>query len=314
MSSVVKSLPEGKDADAIRRYTWADVNSLQSLLLSSLQTSASRDEKVRTFANTFDNAMRKRGLVLGENTSISPTLAAVSGLQKKSIAPSSSASLRVVASSSSSSSSSSSNKIPSVTQEINILKAKSNEELANTAAGALKTTASGLVSVTTNVLSASNSFFKSKEGAESQKAAALSVNAVRGVGSSFSRALDAANKAWQTNFGNDDVAVQSTDEYLARVVKGFQGVINDKDLKQAISDIGSNAQKSTKEASLAASLLTNNVSGELSASEKWSNSLSEMRSGLNTLLGVFVVAGGRVAGEVKQSKMLPGSGPNDKSK
>ena len=69
-AEALNSLPKSVDAATIRAYSWDEIEKLQRKLLNSIKESENVNEKIEIFISTFDSISKKKGLLLGENTSI----------------------------------------------------------------------------------------------------------------------------------------------------------------------------------------------------------------------------------------------------
>ena len=80
LNNAIMNLPSSEDMNKMREYTWDDVASLQETLYKSMDESKARDEVVAEFLFKFEDAMMRRGLVLGENTDLPPAVSAATGV------------------------------------------------------------------------------------------------------------------------------------------------------------------------------------------------------------------------------------------
>ena len=297
LNNAISSLPSLEDKTSMNSYTWEDVGSLQSQLYSSMQSSRDRDEKVEEFLIKFEDAMRRRGIVLGENTELSPILTAATGVRssvqnaRKSMAESSEPTF---------------NKKAATLEQMNaLMETKNNEDLLEAALGALRRTLIGLGALTGNFVSSTTSFFDSKEGNEVVSSGKATLNGLTGATNDIKNAVEASQKTWESV---SKTTADSTDQSVENIIRGVKAVYKSEEVRSAL---GAASSKASQSGSIAAEALSTvaSTAGEDLKRNKVKAALFDIQEGLTELAGVTMVASGRLAGELqKQSRQLPGGG------
>lgn len=282
LASVLASIPVGEDLESTRQYTWADVDKLQAVLSGSIENSLARDNKVQQFIKTYDDAMKRRGIILGVTTGFNPSKMA-SVAAKKVKAPV---------------------KTPEMQELVSVLKKQSNEELINTASEAAKNTASSLVSASVSLIGAAASFGNSAEAEESKKSLTLAGEFAGDFGKSVKGVFGAIKSAWKNAVGDEPIESGTTDEYIGKVVKGLKAVFEDKGTKEQFGNVVTSLTKGTSEFTNAVTVTTTNVSSKLDDSEKWDKSISELINNASLLFSAFTVGVTRVY-ETNLERQLP---------
>jgi hypothetical protein len=291
LNNAITSLPSLEDKNSMRAYTWQDVSNLQTALYTSMESSSTRDGKVEEFVIKFEDAMRQKGIVLGENTDLSPILTAATGVRS---------SLKKSKNLNKSMDSETFNKqAASLEQTTELMKTKSNEDLAKAAADAFKRSFIGLGTLTGNFVNSAITFFDSDDGIETVAAGKESIEAVKDTGASIQNVAKVTQKAWEI------VVTDDNDPSFRNVVKGVQGILKNDDVKVAFSDVKSNVSRGSMNANKALSKVTSTAAYDLKKN-KMKEAFFELQEGLAEFLGVTIVATQRVAGELQQqSRQLP---------
>lgn len=286
LASVLASIPVGEDLESTRQYTWADVDKLQAVLAGSIDASLERDNKVQQFIQTYDEAMKKRGIILGVTTSTTSKVSSNVARKVKSTREPS----------------------PDINELVTLLKKKSNDELIKTASDAAKNTAQSLISASASLIGAASSFTTSSEAEEGKKSLFLAGESAGDFGNSIQSFFGAIKSAWKGAVGDTPIESGSTDEYVSKVVKGVQAVLADKGIKDQANNVVNSVTKGSKEISNAVSVTTSGVSNRLSDSDKWDNAVSELFNNAGLLLSAITVGVNRVY-ENNLDRQLP-SGKN----
>ena len=94
---------------------------------------------------------------------------------------------------------------------------------------------------------------------------------------SVTNAAQAVQSAWDSGF-NDGRVESTTDELIAKVVKASKNVLTSQDIKTALSEASKSVKKTTEEASLATSLATTTVNGNLKSSDKFNSAVENLKA------------------------------------
>jgi hypothetical protein len=86
------------------------------------------------------------------------------------------------------------------------------------------------------------------------------------------------------------IEVTTTDEYLTTVFNGFKNVTSNEDIKNELNNANKNTFKTTESLSIAAIEATKNINKRLKDSEKWNESVLNLKTSLS-MLGVIVSIG-----------------------
>jgi hypothetical protein len=149
------------------------------------------------------------------------------------------------------------------------------------------------------------SLAKSNEATESKKAVTLAIEAAADAGGGVEEFWTKVQATWNEALG-DLNTVTATDEYFARIWGGITSVLKSQPIKESLSGVGKNANKSTTEVGFAASLISKKFSDELGVSDKWSNSIKAGSESASLLLSVLTVAGKRSIGAIDRlDRQLP---------
>jgi len=298
LASVISAMPSGSDNSANRKYTWDDVAALQSQLSVSIQAATSRDDKVRQFIKTFDDAMKRRGIVLGEP--LAKELVAT--FQSQPLVTTDS---RVTAKSVMSMKKPAQESLPtpSIFQLAEVLNEKKDEELTKTATRSLTKSGDALLKVSTGLISASSEYLKTKEAEESKVSLAIAGESISNVGRSFQRAYDAATQVWQEMVEVTPINDGTIDEYTMRISKGVSAVLNNKDVKESLSSVLDDSKNAVSEFVAAVTLTGSSIGIIAKSNPDVSNAFTALRDNINLLLSVGLVGTQRVTGQ----KFLPSS-------
>jgi len=287
LASVLASIPVGEDLESTRQYTWADVDKLQAVLAGSIENSLARDNKVQQFIKTYDDAMRRRGIILGVTTGFSSSKVGNVATVKKVKTPV---------------------KTPEMQELVTVLKKQSNEELLKTATEAAKNTATSLVTASASLIGAAASFGNSAEAEESKKSLTLAGEFAGDFGNSVQGIFGAIQSAWKNAVGNEPIESGTTDEYIGKVVKGVKAVFDDKTIKEQFNNVVTSITKGTSEVTNAVSLTTSTVSNKLDDSEKWDKAVNELVNSASLFFSAVTVGVTRIY-ETNLERQLP-SGEN----
>ena len=288
LASVLSSIPVGEDLESTRQYTWADVDKLQAVLSGSIEASLARDNKVQQFIKTYDEAMKRRGIILGVTSGISTTkvtsVAAKKIKQQREPAP-------------------------DIKELVTVLKKQSNDELVKTASDAARNTAQSLITASASLIGAATSFTTSEEAEEGKKSLTLVGESASAFGNSVQGIFGAIKSAWRSAVGDTPIESGTTDEYIGKVVTGVKAVLEDKGVKDQISNVVNSATKGSKELTNAVSVTTSGVSNRLSDSEKWDKAVSDIFSNVGLFVSAVSVGVNRIY-DNNLERQLP-SGKND---
>jgi len=288
LASVLSSIPVGEDLESTRQYTWADVDKLQAVLSGSIEASLARDNKVQQFIKTYDEAMKRRGIILGVTSGFSTSkvtsVAAKKIKQQREPAP-------------------------DIKELVTVLKKQSNDELVKTASDAAKNTAQSLITASASLIGAATSFTTSEEAEEGKKSLTLVGESASAFGNSVQGIFGAIKSAWKSAVGDTPIESGTTDEYIGKVVKGVKAVLADKGVKDQVSNVVNSATKGSKELTNAVSVTTSGVSNRLSDSEKWDKAVSDIFSNVGLFVSAVSVGVNRIY-DSNLERQLP-SGKND---
>ena len=298
LASVISAMPSGSDNSANRKYTWDDVASLQSQLSESIQAASARDDKVRQFIKTFDDAMKRRGIVLGEP--LPKELTATFQPQTQVVVDSKASVKSVMAMKKTTQESL---PTPSIFQLAEVLNEKKDEELTRTATRSLTKSGDALLKVSTGLISASGEYLKTKEAQESKVSLAIAGESISNVAKSFQRAYDAASKVWYDTVEATPINDGTVDEYSNRVGKGVGAVLNSKDVKESLSTILNDSKKAVSEVVAAVTLTTSSIGTIANSNADVSSAFTALRDNINLLLSIGLVGTQRATGQ----KFLPSS-------
>jgi len=273
LASVLASIPVGEDLETTRQYTWADVDKLQAVLAGSMEASLARDNKVQSFIKTYDEAMKRRGIILGVTTGFGSSK--VGSTVAKKVKPQ-----REPA--------------PDLKELVTVLKKQSNDELIKTATDAAKNTAQSIVTASASLIGAATSFTASSEAEEGKKSLTLAGEFAGEFGNSIQGVFGAIKAAWKNAVGDTPIESGTTDEYIGKVVKGVQAVINDKGIKDQVSNVVNSASKGSKEFTNAVSVTSTGVSNRLSDSEKWDKAVNDLFNNASLFFSAFSVGVNRI--------------------
>ncbi len=298
LANVISAMPSGSDTNANRKYTWDDVSSLQSQLSESIQAASARDDKVRQFIKTFDDAMKRRGIVLGEPlpqelvATFQPQQAATvdSRVSVKSVMNMKKPTQESLPT-------------PSILQLAEVLSEKKDEELTKTATRSLTKSGDALLKVSTGLLSASGEYLKTKEAQESKVSLAIAGESISNVAKGFQRAYNAASQVWQDTVVVTPINDGTVDEYSSRISKGVSAVINNKEVKESLANIVNDSKKAVVEFVAAVSLTSSSIGTIANSNPDVSSAFTALRDNINLLLSIGLVGTQRVSGQ----KFLPGS-------
>ena len=301
LQNVFAKMPTGADVNSNRQYTWADISSLQSELASSLDSAVRRDEKVKVFIKTFDDAMRRRGLALGEQFSSevetapkSPPFPSFSSFNSKVTAPAKK--IATVASKAVD--------VPTIAQLSDVLKDKSYEDLGKTSTRALTKVGESFVQASLGFVDASSVFMKTTEAEEARISLTLAGESTGSLFDKLRLALDTIGKEWESAVNENPINDGSVDEYVARLMKGYAAITRSKALKETLSEAGQSAKRIVSEASTAASITSSSLGDKLSADNKFSAAAKAFSENFSLLLSVGLVVTKRAYND-NISRQLP---------
>jgi hypothetical protein len=298
LANVISAMPSGSDTNANRKYTWDDVSSLQSQLSESIQAASARDDKVRLFIKTFDDAMKRRGIVLGQPL---PQELVATFQPQQSATVDSRVSVKSVMNMKKPTQESL--PTPSILQLAEVLSEKKDEELTKTATRSLTKSGDALLKVSTGLLSASGEYLKTKEAQESKVSLAIAGESISNVAKGFQRAYNAANQVWQDTVVVTPINDGTVDEYSSRVSKGVSAVINSEEVKESLANIVNDSKKAVVEFVAAVSLTSSSIGTIANSNPDVSSAFTALRDNINLLLSIGLVGTQRVSGQ----KFLPGS-------
>lgn len=115
----------------------------------------------------------------------------------------------------------------------------------------------------------------------------MASNAASGAGSGFQNTFKNMKAAWDSEVRPEEP--ETTDEYIAALARGTKKVFTSDEVKKEIGSVASNTQKTLSEVGLAGSLFTKKINAELSSSEKWNSSVTELQANLKILAAVITV-------------------------
>lgn len=169
-----------------------------------------------------------------------------------------------------------------------------NEDLAFAAGQGVKKTATSFVAVTSSLIDASVSFTQTPEAMEATQAITLAgsaaVESTRDLGDVFQAMKDVWNQSLNLTFAET-----------------FTKMFSDTSVLSSVDSLTTNSMKSSKELVAATSAVSSGLNKRINANNKWSNSISNLSSGVQLLLAVLVVSATRVFGELRLEKLLPTS-------
>eukprot|EP01035_Chromulina_nebulosa_P030236 gene30236-40173_t len=302
LQTVLASLPSSTDEAgyAARSYSWDEIESLEQKLIQSVESSAGRDRRIIAFGEVFDNVLKRKGLILGENTAI-PNDVAVTIANSPGIAAT------AVDAEDTESDDTTSNlpakKSMSMQELTEILKQQNQAEVAATAVEAIRRGGQSILTATGSVLGASVTSFKSNEAEESRKAFTVAVEAAKNVVRSFKNAWETAKAVWSTELG-DESKIETTDEYLKRAGSAINNIAKSEDLKKSLASAAESTVKSTKEIGTATGLIVRKIGSELGDSDSWNKAVSDLGSSFSVLLAAVTATAAKVALN-KQDRQLP---------
>ena len=263
MKTLVSELQQRQDPSMALRYTWSDVEALQTQLELSLENAKTRDEKVRVFMSVFDKATARKDIMLGF------------------VKPAGEPTKRI---------------------DFSIVKQSTNDDLTKLGVDAAVKSATALAGLALSVMQATVNFARSSEGAQTREAATTSVSAVSELVKSAGSAWEASVEAWEEGYGSampsEDVPQPA--DYISSFSSAVKAVTGSDKVKKAVANISQGAQKSTHGAGQATTLLASRVSWELSGSRTFALSLAELQNGLSLLGQVIITAGERAVQSVQQ--------------
>jgi hypothetical protein len=287
LNTAIMNLPASDDTVAARSYTWDDVASLQDVLYKSMDESKARDQVVSSFIFKFEDAMRQKGLVLGENTDLPPAVSAATGVRssqvpKKLVDNKAAAARKKI-------------EVASPAQMAELMKKKSNEELSQTATGALKRTLAALTKLTAGIFDAGKRFSASDDAKVTGQMASSSVDSLTKTGETLQQALKLTADTWE----------EALQDESAGVLEGGKAVLDSRDVRNAIKGVGEGAAKSASSAVDALKLVAGGVGVELQT-DLVAMATAELQEALTELAAIVAVGTTRVAGAIQdQSRQLP---------
>jgi len=299
LSDTYAALPPVEDTEAARKYSWTEVEALQSSLLDSIKSSLAVDSKVKEFTSTFSSVMRRRGLILGENTEIpaevAATIVAEFPFPRETSVDEVSSAVESVPSEQS-----------RMTREelASILGSQSDAEFSATATEALRRTVSSIAAATASIFDITRSFFKSSEAEDAKQSISVAATALVDIGKSVSDAFSAARNVWSSEVDATSEKVETTDEYVATLLKGVNRILNSEQVKGAISDASKNAQLGAKELGVATSKTSSRISTDFRQSAGWQAALRDLSSSVSVLFTILAVGTKRLAGD-RLDRQLP---------
>ena len=300
LSDTYASLPPVEDTEAARKYSWLEVEALQSSILASIKSSLAMDVKVKDFTNTFSSVMKRRGLILGVNTEIPAEVAAtivaefpLRDTAAEEIQPAVN-SVSTVATES------------RMTREelASILSSQSDAEFSAAATEALRRTVSSIAAATASIFDISRSFFRSSEAEDAKQSVNAAATALVDIGKSVSEAFSAARSVWSSEVDATSEKVETTDEYVATLLKGVNRILSSEQVKGAVADVSKNAQVGAKELGVATSKASSRISTDFRQSPGWQAALRDLSSSVSVLFTILFVGTKRLAGD-RLDRQLP---------
>jgi len=305
LSDTYASLPPVEDTEAARKYSWLEVEALQSSILDSIKSSLAVDVKVKDFTNTFSSVMKRRGLILGVNTEIPAEVAAtivaefpLRDTAAEEIQPTpavNSVSTTVAAATES-----------RMTREelASILSSQSDAEFSAAATEALRRTVSSIAAATASIFDISRSFFRSSEAEDAKQSVNAAATALVDIGKSVSEAFSAARSVWSSEVDATSEKVETTDEYVATLLKGVNRILSSEQVKGAVADVSKNAQVGAKELGVATSKASSRISTDFRQSPGWQAAVRDLSSSVSVLFTILFVGTKRLAGD-RLDRQLP---------
>jgi hypothetical protein len=301
LSDTYASLPPVEDTEAARKYSWLEVEALQSSILDSIKSSLAADMKVKDFTSTFSSVMRRRGLILGVNTEIPAEVAATIEAEfplrdtaAEEVQPAVKSVSTAVATES------------RMTREelASILGSQSDAEFSAAATEALRRTVSSIAAATASIFDISRSFFRSSEAEDAKQSVNAAATALVDIGKSVSEAFSAARSVWSSEVDATSEKVETTDEYVATLLKGVNRILSSEQVKGAVADVSKNAQVGAKELGVATSKASSRISTDFRESAGWQAALRDLSSSVSVLFTILFVGTKRLAGD-RLDRQLP---------
>jgi hypothetical protein len=288
LNTAIMNLPASEDTVAARSYTWDDVASLQEVLYKSMDESKARDQVVSSFIFKFEDAMRQKGLVLGENTDLPPAVSAATGVRSSQIP-------KKLVDNNKATPARKKIEVATPAQMAELMKKKSNEELSQTATGALKRTLAALTKLTAGIFEAGKRFSASDDAKVTGQMASSSVDSLTKTGETLQQALKLTADTWEEALQGES----------AGVLEGGKAVLDSRDVRNAIKGVGEGAAKSATSAVDALKLVAGGVGMELQT-DRVAMATAELQEALTELAAIVAVGTTRVAGAIQdQSRQLP---------
>ena len=126
------------------------------------------------------------------------------------------------------------------------------------------------------------------------------------MGKNIKMAYIEATKAWEKP---DQLKGDEKVQGLNRLIEGIKSIFDSDDVKDALSLLSKNAQKSVVEAATAAEVASSQLGKSLKNSPQWKSAILELNNSLALLLSILALSGSRLLKEVTAdlNKQLPQS-------
>lgn len=240
--------------------------------------------------------MQRRGIVLGVNTQLPPMVAAsmpVKPVQAEVIyeATPSRAAKQIVSQ-----------------EEEDLLQANlealTQAQLSVAALAAVKQSATSFAGASTGLLDAARSYWSSLEGKESRKSLGNALENITKAGQSFQSSLKAMGDAWKNEVG-DEGTIESTDEYVQRLLSAVKKVFTSQDVRGALKDTSSSLSSTVSELGTASKLTVSKVNDELKNNNEFNSSMQTLSQALTSLIKVIAAGAKNLLQTSDISRQLP---------
>jgi hypothetical protein len=124
------------------------------------------------------------------------------------------------------------------------------------------------------------------------------------IGKSVSEAFSAARSVWSSEVDATSEKVETTDEYVATLLKGVNRILSSEQVKGAVADVSKNAQVGAKELGVATLKASSRISTDFRQSPGWQAAVRDLSSSVSVLFTILFVGTKRLAGD-RLDRQLP---------
>lgn len=184
------------------------------------------------------------------------------------------------------------------------MEALTQAQLSVAALAAVKQSATSFAGVSTGLLDAARNYWNSLEGKESRKSLGNAFENITKAGQSLQNSLKAVGVAWNNEIG-DEATIESTDEYVQRLIKAVKNVFTSQDVRGALKETSSSLSSTVSELSTASKLTVSKVNDELKSNDEWNSSVQTLSQALTSLIKVITAGAKNFLQTSDISRQLP---------